>query len=318
MFLHYRLTEVSDLEPCFPFIQDRYHYDNSLKKDILSLWKTLIEDGCCLSHVMEDRDQPEEQRHVGLGISMFATDAFMEQAKTTLPPFLPLQVLEQWKKGNRPFLKKGEPKKAQVGQGLNMLVLHVGWDARRYSQEGFNKIRQFHIDSFVTLLRGFRCKDFAEEVYEAQERDMILHMGCDIYRDYREFVGTKYLPETDEKHYPYLVGITAEAARKKTGTTTAAFALMGPPRFHFNAVEQEVLKRALADETDEEIAQALGLSLITIKKRWRAVYDKVEAVDQELFAVSSREMGTSGRLKQRRRLLLKTLRENPYELWPGA
>jgi DNA-binding CsgD family transcriptional regulator len=316
MYLHYRLTEVCDLEFCYPFIQDRYHYDDSFKKDVLSLWKTLLEDGCCLSHVIEDRDQPPGQRHVGIGISMFATDRFMEQAKTDLPPFLPLQVLDKWKKGIRPFLKKEEVREAQAGQGLNMLVLHVGWDGRRYNREGFSKIRQFHIESFVTLLRGFRCKDFAEEIYETQERDMILNMGCEIYRDYREFVGTKYLPKTDERHYPYLVGITSEAARKKTGTTTAAIAFMGPARFHFNSGEQEILKRALADETDEEIAQALCLSLITVKKRWQGIYDKVETVDKELLAQASRDTGKNGRLKQRRRFLLKHLREHPYELWP--
>jgi DNA-binding NarL/FixJ family response regulator len=145
---------------------------------------------------------------------------------------------------------------------------------------------------------------------------MILNMGCEIYRDYREFVGTKYLPKTDERHYPYLVGITSEAARKKTGTTTAAIAFMGPARFHFNSGEQEILKRALADETDEEIAQALCLSLITVKKRWQGIYDKVETVDKELLAQASRDTGKNGRLKQRRRFLLKHLREHPYELWP--
>lgn len=318
MYLNYRLTELSDLEPCFPFIQNRYHYNDSLKKDILALWKTLLEDGCTVSHVIEDHDQPVGQRHVGLGVTIFVTDRFMEQAKTSLPPFLPLQVLERWKSGIRPFLKKGEVLKAQAGEGLNLLVLHVGWDSRRYNLEGFNRIRQFHIQTFVTLLRGYKCKDFAEEIYETQERDMILNMGCDIYRDYREFVGTKYLPKTDEKHYPYLVGVTSEAARKKTGTTTAAIAFMGPPRFHFNSGEQEILKRALMGETDEEIAGALGLSLITVKKRWRTVYDKVESVDPELLAEASRESCKSGKMKQRRRYLLKNLREHSEELWPAV
>ncbi len=317
MYLSYRLTEMADLEPSYPFIRARYRYGVEMEKDVLSLWKTLLEERACVSHVIEDRDQPAGQRHVGFGLTFFATDRFMEEAKTTLPPFLPLRVLEKWKRGTRPFLKKNEVYNAQAGAGLNVLVLHVGWDGQRYNQEGFNKIRQFHIQAFVTLLRGFRCKDFAEEVYDAQERDMILHMGCDLYRDYKEFLGTKYLPKTAGKNHPYLVGVTTKDALKKTGTTTAAIAFMGPPRFHFNSAEQEVLKRALAGETDEEIAKALGLSPITIKKRWQAVYDKVESADQEILGEASREKGDGGKTRQRRRFLLKNLREHSEELWPA-
>jgi len=317
MYLNFRLTELADLEPSYPFISDRYHYDDSMKKDILALWETIVGDGGCISHVIEDRDQPVGQRHVGIGITIFVTDQFMNQAKTVLPPFLPLQVLDKWKKGARPFLKKEEALKAQQAGGLNALVLHVGWDGRRYNPEGFGKIRQFHIQSFVTLLRSYRLKDFAEEIYEAKERDMILNMGCDIYRDYKEFVGTKYLPKTNEKNYPFLVGVTSDAARKKTGTTTAAIAFMGPPRFGFNSAEQEILKRALAEETDEEIAEALGVSLITVKKRWRSVYDKVEAVDPEILAEATRGIEEKGKMKQKRRYLLKNIREHTEELWPA-
>ncbi|HXL73005.1 MAG TPA: hypothetical protein VN963_05200, partial [bacterium] len=86
MYLNYRLTELSDLEACFPYIRDRFHYDEGLKKDILPLWKTLIEEGCCISQVIEDRDQPADRRLVGFGISFFATDRFMAEAKSTLPP----------------------------------------------------------------------------------------------------------------------------------------------------------------------------------------------------------------------------------------
>jgi DNA-binding CsgD family transcriptional regulator len=318
MYLNYRLTELNDLESCFPFIRDRLHYDESMKKEVLSLWKTLIEEGCCISQVVEDRDQPVDKRHVGFGMSFFATDRFMEEAKTTLPPYLHLRVLDKWKRGIRPFLKKDEASKAQSGPGLNVIALHYGWDFQRYNLENFIKIRQFCTQAFLTLVSGYRVKEFAEEIYEPEEREIITNLGCDTYRDYKEFLGTKYLPPTMGKSHPYLMGITAEAARKKPGTAAAAIALLGSPRFNFQPAEQEVLKRALLGETDEEIAQSLGISLITVKKRWQGIYDRVAAVDAELLPEAAGESQESGKIKQRRRYLLKNLRDHPEELWPAS
>ncbi len=318
MYLNYRLTELNELEACYPFIRDRFHYEESLKKDVLLLWKTLIEEGCCISQVIDDRDQPPDKRQVGFGISFFATDRFMEEAKSTLPPFLHLRVLEKWKKGIRPFIKKDEVSQAQAGRGLNVVALHYGWDFQRYNLENFIKIRQFCTQAFLTLVSGYRVKEFAEEVYEPEERDIITNLGCDTYRDYKEFLGTKYLPPVIQRSHPYLMGVTAEAARKKPGTAAAAIALLGSPRFNFQLAEQEILRRALLGETDEEIAQALGISLITVKKRWQGIYDKVEAVDSELLAEASSENQESGKMKQRRRYLLKNLRDHPEELWPAS
>ena len=157
MYLNYRLTELSDLEACFPYIRDRFHYDEGLKKDILPLWKTLIEEGCCISQVIEDRDQPADRRLVGFGISFFATDRFMAEAKSTLPPFLHLRVLEKWKRGIRPFLKANEVSKAQSGPGLNVVALHYGWDFHRYNLENYIKIRHFCTQAFLTLVSGYRA-----------------------------------------------------------------------------------------------------------------------------------------------------------------
>jgi hypothetical protein len=74
----------------------------------------------------------------------------------------------------------------------------------------------------------------------------------------------------------------------------------------------------LLGESDEEIAKSLGISLITVKKRWQGIYDKVERVDAELLAEASQENQENGKMKQRRRYLLKNLRDHPEELWPAS
>jgi DNA-binding CsgD family transcriptional regulator len=316
MYLNHRLTRLSDLEACYPFVRDRFRYGENVQKTVLALWRTLLNDGCCISQVIEDIDQPEGKRLVGFGMSLLATDRFVEDVKTHLPPFLHLRVLEKWRKGIRPFLKKEEVAKAQAGQGLNVVALHYGWDRKRYDRENFIKIRQFFAQAVLASITGYRVKEFMEEVYDPEEKEIITNLGCDTYRDYAEFLGTRHLPKTVGKNHPYLMGVTLGEARKKVGTSAAAIALLGSPRFRFQASEQEVLRQALADETDEEIAKALGVSLMAVKKRWQGIYDKVEGVDAALLADSQKEDGKKGKTPQRRRRLLRNLRNHPEELWP--
>ena len=44
-----------------------------------------------------------------------------------------------------------------------------------------------------------------------------------------------------------------------------------------------MLQRALWGETDEEIAQSLFLSVTAVRKRWLAIYERVGAVNPDLF-----------------------------------
>lgn len=84
-----------------------------------------------------------------------------------------------------------------------------------------------------------------------------------------------------------------------------------PPRFGFSPAQQALLEAALLDTSDREFADQSGLTQDAVKKRWRAVYDRVSAVHPCL--VPSRLAGSD-----QRRLLLGYVRQHLEELRPIA
>lgn len=128
MYLTHRMAQASDPEACFPFLQARIRYGDALREDVVALDRQWIESGACIAMVWEDRDRPGPRKAVAYALAFFATDWFVREAKSTLPPFLPVRVLERWKRGRRPFLDKAASLEAQAGKGLNVVLHHRGED----------------------------------------------------------------------------------------------------------------------------------------------------------------------------------------------
>lgn len=313
MRLSYRPTQPSDLEECFPLTRDRFVYDNKSQKELLAFWRHLFQIGACHSAVIEDRDKPKGKRVVGFGLSFFAKDSFMLEAKKELPPFLAPRVLEKWKRKEHVFLTKEEIRRANAGAGVNILIPNYGWDIRLSGEEQA-KVLHLIPESFAAVHCVYHIKELLEEVYGGGLREMLAAMGCELRRDYSEFKGTPYLAGIAQENHPYLVGFTEESASAKPGTF-AAFMLnkKAEPRFHFRAGEQDVLWQALSGAPDPEIAKVLQLSPWTVKKRWQGIYEKVERGDAELLGATAPSKEKSA---QRRRHLVEYMRSHPEELSP--
>jgi len=88
-------------------------------------------------------------------------------------------------------------------------------------------------------------------------------------------------------------------------------ALFFPPKpcFHFSSGEQLLLEYALLEFSDDEATSRLHLSVDAVKKRWRAIYRKVDMIAPGLLSE-----GGSGAAK--RRSLLHYLRQHLEELRP--
>jgi hypothetical protein len=89
-----------------------------------------------------------------------------------------------------------------------------------------------------------------------------------------------------------------------------------PPCCRFHAREQILLRHALTGFTDEDLAATLDLSLSTIKKRWRAIYDTAAACIEDLLPPASLAHDQARGAEKRRRLL-DYLRHHPEELRPA-
>lgn len=316
MSFTHRLINLDDVDWCISITREGFAYSPAQRAPLASLWKELIGSKSCNSVAIEDRKLPPGKRVVGFGLSVFVTDAFAQRVLGGLP-LVSRAFLEQWQKGERPFLTPPETAQANAGEGLNLMVLHYGWNPK-LSPEDLQRSQLLQTERFIHTHAGYKTKEYLHEVFGSQLRDFVLSAGSVLRRDYKEKKWKPFLAGVSPDNWPYLTGFRPEEALAKSGTPVSMFqAKSVPPRFHFAPSEQAVLAQALSGKTDEELAAALNLSHWTVKKRWQALYLKVKKSDPELLDdIAEAKEGEERRNRQRRRYLLDYLRHHPEELRP--
>ena len=88
----------------------------------------------------------------------------------------------------------------------------------------------------------------------------------------------------------------------------------GEPSLWLGDTYQKMLSAALRGLTDEELCQALGAKLPTIKKQWATIFSHVAAVKPDLLPDVNDDRRIRGR--QKRHHLLAYLRHHPEALRP--
>ncbi len=86
MYFIHRPAQKSDLEPGFNHLHERAVYNEGARNETLRFWNHLLETGSCITVVIEDRELPKGKRLVVFGLSVFVTDGFVKEARSTLPP----------------------------------------------------------------------------------------------------------------------------------------------------------------------------------------------------------------------------------------
>jgi len=87
-----------------------------------------------------------------------------------------------------------------------------------------------------------------------------------------------------------------------------------PPKLGFSPGERELLMRAILGSSDMESARSLGISVETVRKRWRSVFERVASADAALLPRSDSEEEKRG--PEKRGALLQYLDEHLEELRP--
>jgi len=281
------------------------------------LWQTLLSTGRLLLFLVEDRARPVGSRIISCCAAVFAMDTFCAEAKSTLPPFLGVQLAQRYLSQQLPLLSRSEIAGANADEGLNLVVCFEGWDRTGLSHEQFLAVREKQCGAFHDALSGYHLKEFLANPMGKETLQEMLDAGAQIQRDY-----ATYFRESDsaaeESSRPWLVGLTREEAQAHPGSYLASLFFSGRPRFHFSHAQQELLRHALIGETSDDLASSLSLSPWTVKKRWHAIYTRVARVDPELLPPTIGEGPTAhARGTERRRRLLNYLRQHPEELRPS-
>ncbi|MES1227329.1 MAG: hypothetical protein ABUL72_01580, partial [Armatimonadota bacterium] len=109
---------------------------------------------------------------------------------------------------------------------------------------------------------------------------------------------------------PSLVGTTREQALASENLWLFRMFSYHPPRLFFTEPQRQILLLAREGYTDNEIAAKIDVNPDAVKKRWVAIYERVESVFPDLLPNSP----ASGRGSEKRRILIARLKERPEEL----
>jgi hypothetical protein len=321
MYITTRNPELQDLDIAFGLISHRLGIKKNDQKDVIALWRAVKQQSTLLAPVAEDRDLPPDERLIGYGISWFVSHEIIQNLRTKASPYFFLEILDLWRRGKPVFLTRDQSFSVEAGEGVDIYVF--GWGIHpRYTLQQRIKIKESMTAHYTQELMRHRIHFLVEECYGAEERDRFKSIGLEVCRDYKEFIGQPFLPKRDEETHPYLMEMDIRKAFEKmdrTATPVGQQALLGPSRFGFSALEQELLRAALEGGTDEEIARLFRITVIAVKKRWQGIYEKIEAIDAGLFEEAQPgDKEASPRQRQKRRRVVQFVQLHPDELWPNA
>ena len=171
--------------------------------------------------------------------------------------------------------------------------------------------------AFHQYHRGFRMKEIASQAEGAINLLGMRNTGGLLWNTsdgvYREFWQDDL---NDIVRKPHLTGMTRELALAQNGSWLGSlFLLYQPPQIGFSRSEQRLLLSAMSGSTDQELSDEMAVSLATVKKTWRSIYDRVAVRSPELVPGNANE-ASNRRGKEKKQRLIAYLREHLEELRP--
>ena len=181
--------------------------------------------------------------------SVFVTDKFCREARSTLPPNLGIQVARHYLSCELPVLNREQIARANASDGLNVMMCFVGSECDRLSREQILAVREKQSEAFHLALSGYRMKEFLADPIGEEALQWMLGAGARLRRDYSAYFKKNrvLIPESSQR--PWLVGLTKKEALAHSGSQFGSLFIYTTPRFHFNRSEQMLLRRALTGET---------------------------------------------------------------------
>lgn len=312
-----RIGDERHIAACCALLEQfRFVYDGAIWQALPKIFQKLLKIGAMQLCLVEDRGILDRPSIVAFCASIFVADAFCREARTDLPPYLGLQIARRFEERKLPVLDRDQIALANSKAGVSVMTCYCGTDCDYLSPGHVLAIREKMAEAFRLAHQGYQLKELMCGPIGEETLLWALDAGFRIRRDYADFYHSANLPVPEPAKRPWLLGLTKEEAFTDYGSRASGLFVFTPPRFSFNFCEQEILRRSLAGDTDEEMASNLSISPWTVKKRWQSIYERVVSVDKGLLPLTDKELGTESRGAERRRHLVAYLRQHLEELRP--
>jgi hypothetical protein len=317
MDIRYRLMKPTDVPKCVehlaahPVLGPRY---GNLIEHFPSAVRSVLGRESLRAVVFEEF-QESTTRFVGAGLAAFVSDSFFQELKTTPFFWVGPELVKRITDGNSPLLSDSAVRDANSTVGLNL----AGWHNTVYPEDLIRaEVGTPVMTAFEELCRGFRLREvIAQADSLAQLQGMRNAGGLYFHRSENRYGNFPEVSALDFGSEPRNTGMSRDVALSHGASWVGSLFLYAPPQYGFSRSEQRLLSAALDGGTDEEVSDALGISLFAVKKTWRMIYDRVAACQPELVATNAQaDASTQDRGKQKKQRLLAHLREHPEELRP--
>lgn len=304
----------SDLERCLALTTDRFLYDDTQAQALMRFWARLVNAKTGLPpFVMAEADDPTDV--VLFSTLVAVSDARADRYHELRNPKIGHAMAGELAAGHQPFLSREEVARANASGGINLVITHHGVEL------GFDeRLRAATYEVARRYMTGWNLRSYTNEVFaENAERDgkqMGEALGFRVKQYTRDVLDAAGL--APEKQPWVWLATRQDALARPAGLPLAMlFLSFSVPKFGFGPVEQDMLNFALEGLTDESIAEAMGTSLSTVKKRFRTIYEKVQdSLDSKTTAAIRAPLADGARGIETRRRLLNYLRDHREELHP--
>jgi hypothetical protein len=315
--IRYRPMRPSDVRECVELVAahpvEGPRYGRSIA-DLRAAWlHVLAHEGFCATAVLEEQ-VGARVRIIAVGADVAVSDDFVRELKASPSFWIGPELTNRAARGNSPLLSERQFREANSCGGLNLAV----WQATiRAKDMQRHDVGNALIVSFVDYHRGYLLKELVGQAANVEQFVAMRSSGGLLWNFAQSCYGE--LPENvqDIIRKPHVVGVTREMVFGRPGSWgswVGSLFLYRPPRFGFTRSEQRLLLSALDGGTDEELSDKLSLSLTTVKKAWRAIYDRAAACIPDSNPRAEEVWPERGREKKHH--LIAYLREHPEELRP--
>jgi hypothetical protein len=282
--------------------------------DVGRAWLQLLGGGATSATVLEDSERAHE-KILFVGVAVFVRDSFLHELKRA-PFWLGPELTERVVRRESPVLTPRELRAANSTDGLN-LVTWAGCIRPAFVSE--SALYRVMMQAFIENHRGFLWKEVIANQMESEARLLwTLETGGRLW-DPRtaRYLDSRPQRPGDVIARPHVVGVTRSMELGRPGSWVGALFSYQPPSCGLRPSEQRLLAAALNGATDEELSDALGVSVSTVKKTWASAYERAAAnLPKWLPDGHSGDGHEAKRGKEKKRRLLAYVREHREELRP--
>ncbi|MBE0548697.1 MAG: hypothetical protein IH627_13830 [Rubrivivax sp.] len=278
------------------------HMDAEVRAALPVLWTRLLGHSGFAGDVIEDLSRPPGQRIVGLGVTVVLDRNWQHRLRTAPPPHAGAVWYRDLLENRTALPDDRALARANAAGEVGMMVLH-------YAQEAIDPARALVQQVLLTAMKLFRQAHGGWQLCNVWQ-EALAEGG-----DYLQGMGFRRRTHRGAGQ-PDLHGLSRdEAAACFPGTPVHDIFHFVPPVLGLSGSERRMLRLAVAELTDEEIADEVGVTLHTLKKLWRSACERAADSLPDLFFVGAGAApGTRG--PEKRRHLLHYLRQHPEELRP--